>query len=135
LRFTALLTLFCAVTLLGSGCVYRVNIVQGNMLEPKDVDQLTTGMTRSQVRYLLGTPQAADPFDQDRWDYLFYYKSGKTRKVQRALLVVYFADDKVERIDKAQAPAGSGVMPGMGSATPKTLKPEDIVKAGDTPTT
>jgi hypothetical protein len=54
--------------------------------------------------------------------------------VQRALLVVYFDADKVARIDKSQAPPGSGIMPGMGSVSPKALKNEEELKnAAGTP--
>ena len=44
-----------------TGCVYRMNIQQGNYLDGKTVDQLKVGMTRSQVRYLLGTPMVPEP--------------------------------------------------------------------------
>jgi len=82
------------------GCVYRVNISQGNYLESKLVDQVKVGMTRSQVRYLLGTPMVADPIHPDRWDYLYYFKAGKTGKTDRQLIIVYFADEKVTRIER-----------------------------------
>ena len=49
---------------LASGCVYRMDIQQGNYLEGKTVDQLQVGMTRSQVRYLLGTPMVPDAVRQ-----------------------------------------------------------------------
>ena len=42
------------------------------------VAQVEAGMTRSQVRFLLGTPMVADSFDQDRWDYVYFVKIGKT---------------------------------------------------------
>src|ERR1700738_1093478 len=63
-----------------SGCVYRMNIQQGNFLEGRTVDQLQAGMTRSQVRYLLGTPMVPAVFDKDRWDYVYYFKRGRLRK-------------------------------------------------------
>ncbi len=93
----------CAAALplvFAGGCVYRMNIQQGNFLEAKYVDQVATGMTRSQVRFLLGTPMIADSFHPDRWDYLYYVKDGKTRKVQQRRLVVFFEDEKVARIDR-----------------------------------
>src|SRR5437588_376281 len=62
-----------------SACVYRMNIQQGNYLEGKTVDQLQVGMTRSQVRYLLGTPLVPAVFDKDRWDYVYYFKHGRLR--------------------------------------------------------
>ena len=87
--------------LLGAGgCVYRVNIAQGNYLEAKTMDQVTPGMTRSQVRFLLGTPMIADPFHPDQWDYYYYFKTGKTQKVEHRRVVIHFADDKVTQIEK-----------------------------------
>jgi outer membrane protein assembly factor BamE len=91
----------CAcLALLGtsSGCVYRVTVQQGNYLDKRNTDQLTTGMTKVQVRYLLGTPMMPTIFDSDRWDYLYYLKVGRLDPYQRAL-TVYFKDDKVDRID------------------------------------
>jgi outer membrane protein assembly factor BamE len=84
---------------LASGCVYRITVQQGNYLDKHDTDQLAKGMTKVQVRYLLGTPMVPTIFDNDRWDYLFYLKVGRQVPVQR-LLSVYFKDDKVEKIDR-----------------------------------
>jgi outer membrane protein assembly factor BamE len=81
-----------------SGCVYRVTVQQGNFFEKRNTDQLTTGMTKVQVRYLLGTPMVPSLFDNDRWDYLFYLKVGRAPPIQRQL-TVYFKDDKVDKID------------------------------------
>ena len=86
-----------------SGCVYRVNIQQGNFLDAKAVEQVTVGMTRSQVRFLLGTPMVADAFHPERWDYLYYAKEGRTQKIERRHFVIYFEDEKVARIER---PAG-----------------------------
>ena len=66
------------------GCVHRPYIQQGNYLETTDVDQVTSGMTRSQVRYLLGTPMISDPFTAQRWDYIYTLKRGRARKIDRA---------------------------------------------------
>jgi outer membrane protein assembly factor BamE len=65
---------------LTGGCVYRLDVQQGNLLEQKDIEAILPGMTRSQVRYLLGTPLAATPFRTDRWDYMYYLRPGKSRK-------------------------------------------------------
>jgi outer membrane protein assembly factor BamE len=90
-----------AVLLLGlGGCVYRINIYQGNFLEAKTVDQLSVGMTKSQVRYLLGTPMVADTFNNDRWDYYYFFVDGKTRHSEKRHFVVFFAEDKVARVEK-----------------------------------
>lgn len=83
-----------------AGCVYRPPIQQGNLLEIEEVDQVTPGMTRSQVRYVLGTPMVSDPFHPDRWDYVYSLKRGRASRADTAHFVVYFADDKVTRVEK-----------------------------------
>jgi outer membrane protein assembly factor BamE len=82
-----------------SGCVYRMTVQQGNFLDPKQVAQLQVGMTRSQVRFLLGTPMLPDAFDRDRWDYLYYQKLGRLKKADQRRLTVFFDDDKVARFE------------------------------------
>jgi outer membrane protein assembly factor BamE len=82
-----------------SGCIYRLDTVQGNFLVEKDTDQISVGMTRSQVQYALGTPMVADPFNNERWDYIYYWKIGRTGKTGRRNFTVYFADNKVTRIE------------------------------------
>jgi outer membrane protein assembly factor BamE len=99
LRFMAL-GLLGGLALTQTGCVYKVNISQGNYLEAKTIEQVKEGMTRAQVRFLLGTPMVGDNFHPSRWDYLYYYKVGKTQQVERQWLVVNFENDKVSRIDK-----------------------------------
>jgi len=69
------------IAVVSSACVYRINIQQGNYLDQAAVNQVQEGMTRSQVRYLLGTPLAADPFEKDRWDYVYYLKKGRSQHV------------------------------------------------------
>jgi len=96
--------------LLGSGgCVYRPNIQQGNLLKTEDVDQVTAGMTRSQVRYLLGTPMLADPFNPQRWDYIYTHQRGRDRNRDRAHFIVWFEGDKVSRVEKPDLPELSKV--------------------------
>lgn len=84
-----------------SACVHRVDIQQGNFLKPEDIDRVTVGMTRVQVRAVLGTPMVADPFVSTRWDYMYYFKRGRWSEPQKRHFVVFFdATDKVERIDR-----------------------------------
>src|ERR1700743_1947496 len=92
-----------AVSLTASGCLYRINIQQGNFLNQGAVDTVKEGMTRSQVRYLLGTPMVADSFNKERWDYIYYLKKGRTRHVDSRRVTVYFEDEKVARLDKPSA--------------------------------
>src|SRR5437870_7578666 len=86
------------------GCVYRMNIQQGNFLEGRTVDQLQVGMTRSQVRYLLGTPMVPDAFDKERWDYLYYFKKGRLRRPEERHPIVYFKEEKVAKFERNNVP-------------------------------
>ncbi|MBV9620205.1 MAG: outer membrane protein assembly factor BamE [Gammaproteobacteria bacterium] len=106
--------LLAVLALLGAGCVYRMDIQQGNYLEGKRVDQLQVGMTRSQVRYLLGTPMVPDLFDKDRWDYLFYFQRGRLHRPQRRHLVVYFKEDKVASFERDNIPNAPPPAPDQG---------------------
>ena len=86
----------------GSGCVYRASISQGNLVKEEDLAQLEVGMTKSQVRFLLGTPMVDDPFNQDRWDYIYYLKLGRRDAAFKRWVSVYFEDDVVSEIRRDQ---------------------------------
>ena len=88
------------VLLVLTACVYRIDIQQGNLLEEEVIDQVEVGMTRSQVQFLLGTPMIADSFHQDRWDYTYYFRRGRSRNVDQRWFIVYFEGDEVVRIDR-----------------------------------
>ncbi|MFZ9873104.1 MAG: outer membrane protein assembly factor BamE [Steroidobacteraceae bacterium] len=100
------LTLLAALlaTLLTSGCVYRMTVQQGNFLDARQVVQVKEGMTRAQIRFLLGTPMLPDAFDRDRWDYLYYLQVGRQKEAEEQRLTIYFTDDKVSRIENVGAP-------------------------------
>jgi outer membrane protein assembly factor BamE len=101
----ALPTIFLAFgAVLASGCVYKMNIQQGNYLVPDSVSQLKEGMTRSQVRFLLGTPMVPVAFDDSRWDYFYYFNSQKLKAPLKRRLTVYFADEKVARFENQGVP-------------------------------
>lgn len=104
-RAAAILCIALALALPAAGCVYRINIQQGNYLDPAALEQLQVGMTRSQVRYLLGTPMVPDAFDKNRWDYLFYFKRGRLRDPEQRQVTVYFEEDKVTRVERGTTPA------------------------------
>ncbi|KVC57087.1 cell envelope protein SmpA [Burkholderia stagnalis] len=74
---------------------YRITVVQGNFVSQEKASQLQVGMTRDQVRALLGTPLLSDMFHADRWDYLFYFKRGSTAVVQQRDLVLTFSGDRL----------------------------------------
>ncbi len=99
LRGLGLALLLALPALLAGGCVYRLDVQQGNLLEKKDIEAIQPGMTRSQVRYLLGTPVAVNPFRNDRWNYMYYLKPGKSREVTQRWVIVWFDGDTVKKVD------------------------------------
>lgn len=74
---------------------YRITVVQGNFVSAEAASQMQVGMSRDQVKTLLGTPLLADMFHADRWDYIFYFKRGSTSVVQQRDFVVTFTGDRV----------------------------------------
>jgi len=99
-----------------------MDVQQGNYLEGKTVDQLQVGMTRTQVRYLLGTPLVPDCFDKDRWDYVYYFQHGRHRAQPERRLVVYFKDDKVTRFERLNVPESAPMAPEEGAPISKFPK-------------
>jgi outer membrane protein assembly factor BamE len=119
----AALVMLAALPLAGlGGCVYRMDIQQGNYLEGKTVNKLEVGMTRTQVRYLLGTPMVPAVFDRDRWDYLYYFQHGRLRKPAQRHLVVYFKEDKVTRLERDNVPDSAPQAPDQGPSVSKFPK-------------
>ena len=100
-RFLIIAIVLATLTL-SSGCVYRLNIAQGNLVEQEDLDQVEVGMTRNQVRFLLGTPMIDDPFHQDRWDYIYYLKIGRKDATFKRWVSVIFEEGIVSEIRKDQ---------------------------------
>lgn len=105
--------LLLAVTLALQSCFltpHRIDVQQGNYFDPEAVSRLKPGMTRSQVRFLLGTPLIADPFHPDRWDYLFIdRRAGKLEEERR--LTLWFDGDRLIRAATdvpETAPAAAG---------------------------
>lgn len=98
-----ILTFLAVVQLtLAAGCVYVAPVSQGNLLDQDDVDQVEVGMTRNQVRFLLGTPMIDDPFHMDRWDYVYYLKLGRKDAAFKRWLSIHFENDRVVNINSDQ---------------------------------
>ena len=76
---------------------YRVDVRQGNFVSQDMVARLKPGMTRDQVRFVLGSPLVADVFHNDRWDYIYRFQPGKG-PIQQRRLIVHFESDKLTRV-------------------------------------
>ena len=88
----------CSVdTLTGRINPYRIDVRQGNFVDQDMLAQLKPGMSRDQVRFVLGTPLVVDPFRHDRWDYVYLYKPGRGEPEQRTVSV-YFRNEVLDRV-------------------------------------
>ena len=79
-----------------SSWVYRIDIPQGNYLEQKSIDKIQVGMTKEQVKFVLGSPVLIDSFDEDTWNYIYRFKSGRSEKLNmQKNFTIKFEDDKL----------------------------------------
>ena len=82
---------------------YRIDIVQGNVVTKEQLDRVKPGLTRNQVRDLLGSPLLTDAFHADRWDYVFTIRRQGTEP-QRRSIVATFDGDVLKSIDTPEVP-------------------------------
>jgi outer membrane protein assembly factor BamE len=95
MRHLVLLSLLLSL----AGCAvkpYKMEVQQGNAVTTDQIARLKPGMTRSQVRYVLGSPLVADPFHPQRWDYLYrLYQDGTLTRSHTLTLI--FKDDQLQQ--------------------------------------
>jgi outer membrane protein assembly factor BamE len=102
------------VATLASGCgvpripgitPYRIDIQQGNYVSQEMVAQLKPGMTKEQVRFILGTPMVTDIFHTDRWDYVYFHEPPNGKRETRRVTVL-FEQGQLARVDGDVMPSG-----------------------------
>jgi outer membrane protein assembly factor BamE len=93
---------------------YRIDIVQGNVVTQGAAAAVKPGMTRAQVRDMLGSPLLTDPFHADRWDYVFTIRRQGTEP-QRRSVVAHFEGRPAEGRGRAR-PAGRDAISSLRSA-------------------
>lgn len=123
----------CASILLLAGCAasrysddgffaritpYRIEIVQGNVVISEQAARIRPGLTRAQVRDILGTPLITDPFHADRWDYLFTIRRDGL-PLQRRSVVVWFDGDLLKSIEAPDLPSEREFVQGISVARSK----------------
>lgn len=92
-----------------SGCfpsVYKIDIQQGNIITQNMINQLRPGMTKAQIKYLMGTPLIMDPFHADRWDYIYSIQPGGGAIRQENVVLLF------DRSEQLSGLAGD-FLPGM----------------------
>jgi outer membrane protein assembly factor BamE len=101
--------------------VYRMEIQQGNYVTQEMVSKLQAGMTRDQVRFVLGTPLLVDIFHDNRWDYVYRRQRSGSREVEERRLSVFFDNDRLVRIEgDVTVGLGTETSPGAGASTAAT---------------
>ena len=82
-----------------AGCsfpgVYKIDIQQGNVVTQDMIDQLRPGMTRRQVRFIMGNPLITDTFHANRWDYLYSIQPGGGQRQQERVSLVFDGNDQL----------------------------------------
>ena len=133
-------TLLLATVLSGCSSVprivneYKIDVQQGNVLTQEMVSQLKPGLTKDQVRFILGTPVLADVFHANRWDYVYRLQKGNTGAVETRKFTAFFdANDKLVRVsgdvtaaqasDTSAAPVASAREIDLGSIDADSVAP------------
>ncbi len=105
-----LVIIICLLTACGSALPtvkpYKMEIQQGNVVTSKMLLQLRPGMTKSQVRFIMGTPLVVDSFHKNRWDY-FYQLRQAGKIVEQRRVILEFEKDLLARVRGDVIPAGS----------------------------
>jgi len=106
------------ISIAASGCVYKIDVQQGNYITQDLVDKLQPGMTKAEVKGLLGTPLLADAFHADRWDYYFSNKPHRM-PLETARVSITFKDEKLVSVEGAGRPPGTS----PSRSAPETPRP------------
>lgn len=101
---------------------YKVVVVQGNFVSREQVEALQAGMSRQQVREILGTPLVSSLFHADRWDYVFTLQRAN-ESAQTRRLTVYFQGDAFLRSEGDQMLSESEFVASLGQKMPAANVP------------
>lgn len=106
MKFASRSILAILLTMSLAGCsnfrfpwVHKINVQQGHIITQEMVDQLKIGMTKRQVRFVLGNSLLPNTFNDDRWEYPYSIRKGSDGDITSYLFTVYFDDDKLARYE------------------------------------
>ena len=112
---------------------YKMDIVQGNFVSKEQAAAIKPGMSRSQVRDIMGTPLLTSLFHADRWDYVFTFKRRGVAAQERKV-TVFFKADVLERIEADALPTEAEFVASLDATRPTgavptlALSPESLSK-------
>ena len=109
---------------------YRIEIVQGNVVTQEQLAVLRPGLTRNQVREVLGSPLITSLFHGERWDYAFAIRRKGTPPLQRHVSV-YFEGDRMTRVEADELPTEAEFTARIDSKLKGTLKIPNLQASED----
>ena len=129
--------LLTSLTLVGllalAGCsfpgVYKIDIQQGNVVTQDMIDQLRPGMTRKQVRFIMGNPLITDTFHADRWDYLYSLQPGGGERQQERISIFFNSSDQLSGLSGDFRPGVSRDEAILGRQSTTTVTPVETTPA------
>ena len=94
-------TSFVIITtlLLGACSIHRLDVQQGNLIEPEQLEKLKVGMDKNQARFVLGSPMVTDLFHDNRWDYVYSRRREGELNTEIKRVSLFFENDVVARIE------------------------------------
>ncbi len=89
-----------SIAVLLSGCIrpYSIDVQQGNVVTSEQLERLKIGMTKREVRYLLGSPLVVDPFHNDRWEYYYSFRAGRSKQAEHRRVTIVFDSDAFREV-------------------------------------
>jgi outer membrane protein assembly factor BamE len=134
---TAKLSLILGIcTVLLSACIrpYQPDVQQGNILNNSDLKELSYGMSKQEVLFILGTPMVIDPFNESRWDYYYSNLDQRKRQTDSRLVTALFDGDELVKLEghvdlsniQALEPSTEDKQHGGSVITEPTQKPKGL---------
>ena len=117
-QMTILVVILISITLAGCVRSYRVEIQQGNVISAEQIEKLTPGTSRNEVRFILGTPLIVDPFHAERWDYFYSLDPAKGEQVTKYRLSIWFENDLVTRTEVEGTGLPGAIQPDLEEDSP-----------------
>ncbi|MBB3104057.1 outer membrane protein assembly factor BamE [Azomonas macrocytogenes] len=135
-----------SLAVFATGCsipgVYKIDIQQGNVVTQDMIDQLRPGMTPRQVRFIMGSPLIMDTFHPNRWDYLYSFQAGGSRRRQERISLMFdnanqqlvgLTGDFMPGVSRDQEILGTGqsttiVTPGEGEEPETAPEPGSLLE-------
>ena len=92
------ITLIISVLLLSSCIAHKIDIQQGNVVTAEMLENISTGMGSQQVMSIIGTSLVVDPFQANRWEYVYSLKLGSAKEPQFSYITLFFNDNILDKI-------------------------------------